>query len=105
MQRAERRAGLYATLVRHQYVEFRSSRRNEADSKVAQKIQRDLGNVPSSSISDDAETLKESLELEATTMLIDFLRKTRTSRRKGGGSRGLDSRKLDMVSPLPHDSS
>jgi hypothetical protein len=37
------------------------------------------------------------LEKEAMTMLSDFLGKTRTLRRKGGGSRGLDSRKLDMV--------
>jgi hypothetical protein len=35
---------------------------------------------------------------EANEMLAEFLRKTRTLRRKGGGSRGLDSRKLDMVS-------
>lgn len=34
------------------------------------------------------------------TMLSDFLRKTRIARRKGGGSRGLDSRKLDMVRTL-----
>lgn len=63
-------------------------------------MHRDLGEVASSSTSNDAETMKEKLELEATTMLIDFLRKTRTSRRKGGGSRGLDSRKLDMVSAI-----
>ena len=30
-------------------------------------------------------------------MLAEFLRKTRTARRKGGGSRGLDSAKIDMV--------
>lgn len=34
----------------------------------------------------------------AKAMLTEFLRKTRQSRRKGGGSRGMDSRKLDMVS-------
>ena len=33
-------------------------------------------------------------------MLAEFLRKTRTLRRKGGGSRGVDSRKLDMVNEL-----
>lgn len=71
-----------------------------SDHVVAQKVHRDLGDVASSSTSDVAETLRAKLELEATTMLIDFLRKTRTSRRKGGGSRGLDSRKLDMVSGL-----
>jgi len=30
-------------------------------------------------------------------MLIEVLRKTRQSRRKGGGSRGVDSRKIDIV--------
>lgn len=30
-------------------------------------------------------------------MLTEFLRKTRISRRKGGGSRGGDSRKIDLV--------
>ena len=30
-------------------------------------------------------------------MLADFLRKTRQSRRKGGGARGADSRKIDIV--------
>lgn len=34
---------------------------------------------------------------EAKAMLTDFLRKTRASRRKGGGSRGVDSRKIDIV--------
>ncbi|KAL1413618.1 hypothetical protein Q8F55_001393 [Vanrija albida] len=33
----------------------------------------------------------------AQAMLGDFLRKTRASRRKGGQSRGLDSRKIDIV--------
>lgn len=70
----------------------------KADLTVTQKIHRDLGEIASSSTSNDAEIMREKLELEATTMLIEFLRKTRTSRRKGGGSRGVDSRKLDMVS-------
>lgn len=34
----------------------------------------------------------------ATSMLTDFLRKTRVARRKGGGARGVDSRKIDIVS-------
>lgn len=33
----------------------------------------------------------------ATGMLGEVLRKTRLSRRKGGGGRGLDSRKIDIV--------
>jgi len=46
----------------------------------------------------DADEHHQALMNEANEMLAEFLRKTRTSRRKGGGSRGLDSRKLDMVS-------
>lgn len=30
-------------------------------------------------------------------MLLEVLRKTRQSRRKGGGGRGVDSRKIDVV--------
>jgi hypothetical protein len=30
-------------------------------------------------------------------MLVEVLRKTRQSRRKGGGARGVDSRKIDIV--------
>lgn len=41
----------------------------------------------------DAEALSEA----ATSMLTDILRKTRLSRRKGGGSRGADSWKIDIV--------
>ena len=41
--------------------------------------------------------LKYALEDDAHTMLTEFLRKTRTARRKGGGSRGVDSAKIDMV--------
>ena len=37
---------------------------------------------------------------EAKSMLTDILRRTRASRRKGGGSRGIDSRKIDIVSRL-----
>lgn len=37
------------------------------------------------------------LNEDAKAMLTEFLRKTRHSRRKGGGARGVDSRKLDMV--------
>jgi hypothetical protein len=46
----------------------------------------------------DADEHRQRLANEANEMLAEFLRKTRTLRRKGGGSRGLDSRKLDMVS-------
>jgi hypothetical protein len=46
---------------------------------------------------DQVNQLKEALSESARAMLTEFLRKTRQSRRKGGGSRGADSRKLDMV--------
>jgi hypothetical protein len=39
----------------------------------------------------------------AKAMLTEVLRKTRTSRRKGGGARGVDSRKIDIVSGLTLD--
>lgn len=45
----------------------------------------------------EAEELRLALYYSAKNMLTDFLRKTRASRRKGGGSRGLDSRKIDIV--------
>jgi hypothetical protein len=47
---------------------------------------------------DKSDARRVQLLEEANAMLAEFLRKTRTLRRKGGGSRGLDSRKLDMVS-------
>lgn len=45
----------------------------------------------------EAEELGIALYLSAKNMLTDFLRRTRASRRKGGGSRGMDSRKIDLV--------
>lgn len=45
-----------------------------------------------------AEETRGALLEGAKAMLTEYLRKTRQSRRKGGGSRGIDSRKLDMVS-------
>lgn len=53
--------------------------------------------------SDKTNGLRGPLLESAKAMLSEFLRRTRHSRRKGGGSRGVDSRKLDMVrdaSPL-----
>jgi hypothetical protein len=44
----------------------------------------------------EAEELRLALYYSAKNMLIEFLRKTRVQRRKGG-SRGLDSRKIDIV--------
>lgn len=35
-------------------------------------------------------------------MLAEVLSKIRVVRRKGGGARGLDSRKIDMVNVLPY---
>lgn len=55
-------------------------------------------------IEPDADHAPETTELRnvllasASTMLTDFLRKTRVARRKGGGARGVDSRKIDIVS-------
>ena len=40
--------------------------------------------------------LRMALEEDANVMLTEFLRKTRTARRKGG-ARGMDSAKIDMV--------
>ncbi|KLT38373.1 hypothetical protein CC85DRAFT_289576 [Cutaneotrichosporon oleaginosum] len=44
----------------------------------------------------EAEELRLALYYSAKNMLTEFLRKTRAQRRKGG-SRGLDSRKIDIV--------
>lgn len=41
--------------------------------------------------------IRDALLETANAMLSEFLRKTRQSRRKGGGSRGIDSRKIDIV--------
>jgi hypothetical protein len=41
--------------------------------------------------------LADALDDTSKAMLTDFLRKTRASRRKGGGARGVDSRKIDIV--------
>lgn len=61
---------------------------------VAKAGQSDAGEVDQAS----GEELRGPLLEGAKAMLTEFLRKTRQSRRKGGGSRGMDSRKLDMVS-------
>jgi hypothetical protein len=41
--------------------------------------------------------LKRALDNDAKEMLAEVMRKTRQSRRKGGGARGVDSRKIDVV--------
>ncbi len=50
----------------------------------------------------DTSLVRHDLFDNAKTMLADFLRKSRASRRKGGGSRGADSRKIDIVCVIPH---
>jgi len=46
---------------------------------------------------DGGPEMREALLDNAKAMLTDILRKTRQSRRKGGGARGIDSRKIDIV--------
>ncbi|WVN88218.1 uncharacterized protein L203_103419 [Cryptococcus depauperatus CBS 7841] len=53
--------------------------------------------TPSSELSPASTDLREALEHEANLMLLEVLRRTRTSRKKGGGARGIDSRKIDAV--------
>lgn len=48
-----------------------------------------------------AEAIRSALSETAYAMLSEFLTKTRQSRRKGGGSRGVDSRKIETVSFAP----
>ncbi|KAK4683924.1 hypothetical protein P7C73_g6284, partial [Tremellales sp. Uapishka_1] len=70
---------------------------------VDQIIQTSIERNYSPHIHPDVETAPETSELRealadtSESMLTEFLRRTRTSRRKGGGSRGVDSRKIDIV--------
>ncbi|OCF40481.1 hypothetical protein I317_05719 [Kwoniella heveanensis CBS 569] len=52
---------------------------------------------PNSATAPETSVLRSAMQEEARDMLAECLRKTRTSRRKGGGSRGIDSRKIDIV--------
>ncbi|KAL7421749.1 hypothetical protein Q5752_003520 [Cryptotrichosporon argae] len=52
---------------------------------------------PDTATAPETTSLRLALEDGARGMLADYLRKTRISRRKGGGARGLDSRKIDIV--------
>ncbi|WVF71576.1 hypothetical protein IAT40_006384 [Kwoniella sp. CBS 6097] len=52
---------------------------------------------PNSATAPETNVLRSAMQDEARDMLAECLRKTRTSRRKGGGSRGIDSRKIDIV--------
>ncbi|TYJ57008.1 hypothetical protein B9479_002287 [Cryptococcus floricola] len=52
---------------------------------------------PSTSASPASADLRRALEGDANVMLLGVLRKTRASRRKGGGIRGVDGRKIDVV--------
>lgn len=53
--------------------------------------------TPSTSQAPETLELRTALEEGAKSMLVEVLRKTRQSRRKGGGARGVDSRKIDIV--------
>ncbi|WVQ72620.1 hypothetical protein IAR50_002178 [Cryptococcus sp. DSM 104548] len=52
---------------------------------------------PSTSASPASADLRRALEQDANVMLLEILRRTRASRRKGGGIRGVDGRKIDVV--------
>nr|XP_018263192.1 uncharacterized protein I303_04685 [Kwoniella dejecticola CBS 10117]OBR85350.1 hypothetical protein I303_04685 [Kwoniella dejecticola CBS 10117] len=52
---------------------------------------------PNTATAPETSVLRQAMVEEAKDMLTEFLRKTRISRRKGGGARGLDSRKIDSV--------
>ncbi|OCF74776.1 hypothetical protein I204_05158 [Kwoniella mangroviensis CBS 8886] len=52
---------------------------------------------PNTATAPETSVLRQAMMEEAKDMLTEFLRKTRASRRKGGGARGLDSRKIDIV--------
>lgn len=52
---------------------------------------------PSTSEAPETIELSKALYEDAKSMLTEILRKTRQSRRKGGGGRGVDSRKIDIV--------
>ncbi|WWC89446.1 uncharacterized protein L201_004370 [Kwoniella dendrophila CBS 6074] len=52
---------------------------------------------PNTATAPETSVLRVAMVEEAKDMLTEFLRKTRASRRKGGGARGVDSRKIDIV--------
>ncbi|WVW83780.1 hypothetical protein I302_105801 [Kwoniella bestiolae CBS 10118] len=52
---------------------------------------------PNTATAPETSVLRLAMMEEAKDMLTEFLRKTRASRRKGGGARGVDSRKIDIV--------
>lgn len=69
------------------------------DDSIASSIKRNYSPhlTPSTSLSPASTDLRQALENEANKMLAEVLSKIRGTRRKGGGARGLDSRKIDMV--------
>ncbi|WWC70320.1 uncharacterized protein I206_104270 [Kwoniella pini CBS 10737] len=52
---------------------------------------------PNTATAPETSQLRQAMMEEAKEMLTEFLRRTRVSRRKGGGARGVDSRKIDVV--------
>ena len=95
----------------------------QADRKVKSTVERNFaGNIDSASDAEQdapvedidqseerakdaadqaAEAIRSALSETAYAMLSEFLTITRQSRRKGGGSRGVDSRKIETVSFAP----
>ncbi|OXG40487.1 hypothetical protein C360_00255 [Cryptococcus neoformans Bt15] len=69
------------------------------DALITSSIKRNYSPhlTPSTSLSPASTDLRQALENEANKMLAEVLSKIRVNRRKGGGARGLDSRKIDMV--------
>lgn len=78
-------------------------KRNFTDEKQDDAGDMDVETTSKSDPSPDSNSeVREALLETANAMLVEFLRKTRQSRRKGGGSRGVDSRKIDIVSGSPY---
>lgn len=58
---------------------------------------RNEGATSDADAASDINDRRAELYEAGKAMLTEFLRRTRSSRRKGGGSRGADSRKIDIV--------
>ncbi|RSH83741.1 hypothetical protein EHS25_005356 [Saitozyma podzolica] len=69
------------------------------DSLISSSIKRNYSPhvQPDSESAPETQELRDAMMDNAKAMLTEVLRKTRTSRRKGGGARGVDSRKIDIV--------
>ncbi|WRT66239.1 uncharacterized protein IL334_003192 [Kwoniella shivajii] len=72
---------------------------NSVEDIISRSIRRNYSPhvQPNSATSPETSVLRKAMLEEAKDMLTEYLRRTRVSRRKGGGSRGVDSRKIDIV--------